>query len=135
MIAVEKQAEVERFAQQLFSLEKDWVRFYREVLGVQGIVRQMFPQHEDLEAFKRTDAYRGILRLLAELRGKKKEKESPETSDEPTRVITVRLPQSMHEALQAEAYGYRTSVNKLCISKLLQAIDNGAEHSGQAASE
>jgi predicted HicB family RNase H-like nuclease len=128
MIADEKQAEVERFAQHLFAQETDWVRFYRDVLGVQGIVRQMFPRQEDLEAFKRTDAYRGILRLVAELRAKKG---VPESSDEPTRVITVRLPQSMHEALQAEAYEYRTSVNKLCISKLLQVIDNGANHAEQ----
>ena len=42
---------------------------------------------------------------------------------EPTRVITVRMPQSLHEALQAEAHAHQTSMNKLCISKLLQVID------------
>ena len=35
----------------------------------------------------------------------------------------MRIPQSMHEALRIEAYEYRTSMNKLCISKLLQFID------------
>ena len=30
----------------------------------------------------------------------------------------------MHEALQIEAYEHRTSMNKLCISKLLQHIEN-----------
>ena len=29
----------------------------------------------------------------------------------------------MHEALRIEAYEHRTSMNKLCISKLLQFID------------
>ena len=42
---------------------------------------------------------------------------------EPTRVITVRLPKSLHEALRAEAHERRTSMNKLCISKLLQVVD------------
>ena len=42
---------------------------------------------------------------------------------EPTRVITVRLPKSLHEALRVEAHEHRTSMNKLCISKLLQFID------------
>ena len=39
-------------------------------------------------------------------------------------MITVRLPKSLHEALRAEAHEHRTSMNKLCISKLLQFIDN-----------
>ncbi|MEM1304746.1 MAG: hypothetical protein AAGG46_07605, partial [Planctomycetota bacterium] len=42
---------------------------------------------------------------------------------EPTRVITVRLPKSMHEYLRTEAHDLRTSMNKLCISKLLQVIE------------
>ena len=43
--------------------------------------------------------------------------------NEPTRVITVRLPKSMHEYLRTEAHDLRTSMNKLCISKLLQVIE------------
>ena len=43
---------------------------------------------------------------------------------EPTKVITVRMPKSLHEALRAEAHEHQTSMNKLCISKLLQFIDN-----------
>ena len=30
----------------------------------------------------------------------------------------------MHEALKDEAYEHRTSMNKLCIAKLLQFIDS-----------
>ena len=42
---------------------------------------------------------------------------------EPTRVITVRIPRSMHDALKVEAHEHNTSMNKLCISKLLQFAD------------
>ena len=48
-------------------------------------------------------------------------------------MVTVRIPRSLHEALRVEAHEHRTSMNKLCISKLLQFIDDGwspAETSG-----
>ena len=63
--------------------------------------------------------------MLARLRQKSNRGET----QEPTRVITVRLPQSLHEALQAEAHLHQTSMNKLCISKLLQVIED--EFTGQ----
>ena len=49
---------------------------------------------------------------------------APVDENEPTRVITVRLPKSLHESLRTEAHEKRTSMNKLCISKLLQMIDD-----------
>ena len=58
--------------------------------------------------------------MLSKLR--EKNAEVPVT-DEPTRVITVRLPKSLHEALRAEAHTRQTSMNQLCISKLLQIIE------------
>ena len=45
------------------------------------------------------------------------------SDQEPTRVITVRMPKSLHESLRVEAHERHTSMNKLCISKLLQMID------------
>ena len=56
------------------------------------------------------------------IEAKKGERITAEIEGEDTRVITVRLPRSMHEALRAEAYTEHTSMNKLCISKLLQKI-------------
>jgi hypothetical protein len=41
-----------------------------------------------------------------------------ETPREPTRVITVRLPKSLHESLKIEAHARNTSLNQLCIAKL-----------------
>jgi hypothetical protein len=53
----------------------------------------------------------------------REKKGGSDTETEPTRVITVRLPKSMHEYLQTEAHDMRTSMNKLCISKLLQVVE------------
>jgi predicted HicB family RNase H-like nuclease len=47
----------------------------------------------------------------------------PSDSTEPIQMITVRLPKSIHDALLKEAARYGTSMNKLCISKLLQVIE------------
>ena len=60
--------------------------------------------------------------MLAKLR--ERTSDSTANGKEPQRVITVRLPKSMHEALKEEAKQHRTSMNKLCISKLLQVVDD-----------
>lgn len=119
MITLEKQVEVQHAAEQLFAQKPDWITFYREVLGLHGMVRRLCPTRESLLAFKQTDSYREILQLLTKLR-----QNGPVTEgEEPTRVITVRLPKSMHEALRVEAFEHHTSMNKLCISKLLEFIE------------
>ena len=103
-------------------------RFYREVLGLNGIVRRMFPGRDALAAFEQTEDYLQIQQMLTKLRERGT---TAAEEQEPTRVITVRLPKSLHEALRFEAHEHHTSMNKLCISKLLQFIDNQmipAEH-------
>jgi predicted HicB family RNase H-like nuclease len=111
---------VRQMANEKFRHEPDWVTFYREVLGVDGLIDQLFPGTEQKSKFQQTDEFAEIQQMLAKLREKNRGQKQP---DEPTRVITVRLPQSLHEALRHEAHNHKTSMNKLCISKLLQVID------------
>jgi predicted HicB family RNase H-like nuclease len=118
----ERHAEIQQIAEHLYAKSPDWVTFYREILGMHGIVRHTFPTMELLNDFEQSDAYREIQHMLTRLRKKGPQEIDPK--EEPTRVITVRIPKSLHEALKAEAHGHRTSMNKLCISKLLQFIDN-----------
>ena len=68
--------------------------------------------------------------MVGSLRNKKA---SSGGKNEVTRVITVRLPESLHEALKAEAVDHKTSMNKLCISKLLQALIDEEENARQPA--
>jgi hypothetical protein len=116
----EKYQSILQAARQLYDSEPDWVTFFREVLGVDGIVRRQFPRLEDLTAFEKSPEYEQIQKWLVKLR---EQKNATDTESEPTRVITVRLPKSMHEYLRTEAHDLRTSMNKLCISKLLQVIE------------
>jgi predicted HicB family RNase H-like nuclease len=116
----EKEQEVFRVAQELYQQSPDWVAFFREVLGVGGIVRQQYKSPEDMATFEQSESYTQIQHMLAKLRERNGDAGGPK---EPTRVITVRLPQSLHESLRAEAHDRHTSMNKLCISKLLQMVD------------
>jgi hypothetical protein len=115
----EKYQEVLQAAENRYRQSPDWVTFFREVLGVEGVVRKAFPTFDELTAFEQSEQYEKIQKLLVKLREKRP---AADTESEPTRVITVRLPKSMHESLRTEAHDLRTSMNKLCISKLLQVI-------------
>jgi hypothetical protein len=58
--------------------------------------------------------------MLDELREKQRERP---VEREAQRVVTVRMPSSLHETLKSEADALRVSINTLCISKLMKLID------------
>ncbi|MDG2381005.1 MAG: toxin-antitoxin system HicB family antitoxin [Pirellulaceae bacterium] len=117
-----RESKVYRVAADLYRQDPDWVTFFREVLGVEGVVRRVFASPLDLAKFEQTQEYTEIQQMVAKLRERASE---PADAREPTRVITVRLPKSLHESLRTEAHERKTSMNKLCISKLLQMVDEG----------
>ena len=50
-----------------------------------------------------------------------------EATTEPIRVITVRVPRSLHRLLVSEAHERKTSLNKLCLAKLLRPLPDDTE--------
>ena len=44
-------------------------------------------------------------------------------SVEPERMITIRIPKSLHDALRVESDELNLSINNLCVSKFIQSID------------
>jgi len=110
-------------ARSMYDQGCDWVTFFREVLGLNGVVRRTFTTPEAMARFEQSEEFEKIQHMLAKLRERSQAKQNT-ANFEPTRVITVRLPKSLHESLRAEAHEKRTSMNKLCISKLLQFIDD-----------
>lgn len=116
-----KYQEVLSAAQKIYQTKPDWVSFFRSVQGIDGIIRQAFPEAAALKQFEQGEEFAEIQRMLAKLRAKSNG--TPPPDGESTRVITVRLPKSLHETLQAEAHEHQISMNKYCISKLLQIID------------
>lgn len=124
-VMADRKQEAFRVALALYQQAPDWVTFFREILGIGGVVRRLFPDDKSLLEFENSEEHAEIQAMLARLR----QQSDRGNVGEPTRVITVRLPQSLHEALQAQAHLHQTSMNKLCISKLLQVIDD--EYTGQ----
>jgi hypothetical protein len=140
---IDKDEVIQHAANALYARNPDWATFFREICGLNGVIRRQYPTLESLSLFEETETYRLIQRMLRKLRerrppkapdeqAKTKRKEPPKEKREkkekvegaePTRVITVRIPRCVHEALRVEAHEHRTSMNKLCISKLLQMAD------------
>ncbi|MGB7344155.1 MAG: hypothetical protein WBD20_08070 [Pirellulaceae bacterium] len=109
-----------RIAQEAFAKTGSWVVFYREIMGVDGIVRQLFPGTEQMRKFEQTKEFGELQEMVAAVRSQDTSKGD---SAEPERMITIRLPKSLHDTLRKESDEMNLSINKLCISKLLQQID------------
>ena len=107
-------------AERLFAMDPEWVVFFREVLGVDGIIRRTFGDPDSLVRFECSPQYARIREMLDALR---KRQQGQESDRESLRVITVRLPKSLHQTLKQEAEEMRVSINTLCISKLVKLLD------------
>ena len=110
-------------AERLFAADPEWIIFFREIMGLDGIVRRTFQSPDSLMRFECSAEYARIREMLDALRQKQHEKTPVR---EVQRVVTVRMPMSLHETLKAEAQEMNVSINKLCISKLLKLLDETA---------
>lgn len=117
----ERPAEAMRLAQEAFTQTSNWIEFFREILGVDGIVRKLFKTMEEKQYFEESREHGQIQEMLTALRSQDTGKGD---TLEPQRMITVRLPKSLHEYLRVQAEEQNLSINKLCISKLLQVVDD-----------
>jgi predicted HicB family RNase H-like nuclease len=113
-------ASVLQVAERLYSMNPEWVVFFREILGVDGMVRRTFSDPEDLSRFECSPQYARIREMLDALRSRQQDQP---TERETQRVVTIRMPRSLHETLKNEAGLLRVSVNTLCISKLMKLLD------------
>lgn len=111
-------AQVYQVAQQLFAAAPTWMAFYREILSNNGVGYQLFPKDE-YRQFEATFEFSEIQKMITVLRAGSLPENDPMES---LRMITVRLPLSLHKTLCEEAESRGVSVNQLCISRLLCAI-------------
>jgi hypothetical protein len=114
--------DIELAAQELFRVHVSWWDFYNKILGPQGMVRSRLVSEEQYAQFRRSPAYARIQRMLANLcrrreRGRR---------GQPIKIITVRVPESIHKALAGEASKLGISINQLCVAKLLQILEPDA---------
>jgi len=108
-------SEVWQRAHELHRQRVTWAIYYREILGPAGLLAKL--PAADRREFVQSSDYRQLRRWLAELM------EGRYHADEVRlRMITIRVPEAIHELLKEEAHDHRTSLNQLAISKLLQPI-------------
>lgn len=121
-LALEQRALVAlQCAQEAFAQTGYWVAFYKAILGAEGVVNKLFPKVEELDYFYTTEEFAEIQKILTALRASDTEKAD---AVEPLKMITIRIPRSMQAALISESKRHRTSINKLCITKLLRPIES-----------
>lgn len=113
-------AAVLEVAERLHAMAPEWVVFFREVLGVDGIVRRTFSDAESLMRFECSPQYARIREMLDGLRASQNDRQAER---ETLRVVTVRMPKSLHETLKSEAVERKVSINTLCIAKLMKLLD------------
>jgi predicted HicB family RNase H-like nuclease len=107
--------EIERVARSLFEHQPTWTLFHRELFGVGGAIPRLFPGDEEMSKFKESPICTVINDMVRALR-----ETAPAPYEGATRVITVRIPASLHETLRWEAQQLGVSMNRLCITRLLE---------------
>ena len=115
-----KQKMVYETATELFGVAPTWTAFYREILGGDGISRALFVCADETREYESSDEHAKVLEMLTVLRSRDLPENDPH---EQQRMITVRIPKSLHDSICDEANALEVSVNKLCISRLLQKVD------------
>jgi hypothetical protein len=107
-------------ATELFGVAPTWTAFYRETLGGDGVSRALFVDADESREYECSEEHSKVLEMLTVLRSRDLPENDPH---EPQRMITVRIPKSLHDSICDEANELAVSVNKLCISRLLQKVD------------
>lgn len=118
--ATEKRKVVVETATELFGVAPTWTAFYRETIGGGGVARALFVDAEEAREYECSQEHAKVLEMLTVLRSRDLPENDPH---EQQRMITVRIPKSLHDAICDEANELSVSVNKLCISRLLQKVD------------
>jgi hypothetical protein len=107
-------------AAELFGLAPTWTAFYREILGADGVMKKCVCTGPEMVTFECSAEHGKLLEMLTVLRSRDLPENDPH---EQQRMITVRIPKSLHDSICEEANELAVSVNKLCISRLLQKVD------------
>lgn len=116
-----RHSEMLRLAEVAFSKTGLWVVFYRSLLGLEGAMFQLFPDPTERHDFQMSAAHAEIQEMVAAMR-------STDTSKgdgvEPERMITIRVPMSLHSVLVDESEQLGLSINQICVSKLLGPLNS-----------
>ncbi len=110
-------AQVLRLAEEAFAMTGSWVVFYRTMLAPGGVVDQLYDSPVARRYFETTMEFSELLEMVTAIRS---QDDFSSGSHEPTRMITIRVPRSLHAATIRESEDLELSMNAYCVTKLLQ---------------
>ncbi len=108
-------------AQRLSEYSKTWADLSNGIFDpVDGLIAKQFPDAADRAAFRKSDAYATLHKLVEQ----KMQQTGVAAGAEPTKSgkFVVRLPRTMHAALEQEAVAEGTSLNQLVLAKLANRL-------------
>jgi hypothetical protein len=109
--------EIQVEAKRLAKKSKTWAELSNALFDpIEGLVAKHFPDAARRTAFRKTDAYESLHKLVEE----KMRETGVVAGSEPRKSgrFVVRLPKSLHAALEQEAAAEGTSLNQLVLAKL-----------------
>jgi predicted HicB family RNase H-like nuclease len=113
-----KETELVRLAEKEAKTAPSWADFSNFLYDQQtGILVKVFPDEKARRAFLKTPQYKRIRELMAEVRARTGLADGATPSRKSGRFL-VRVPQSLHAALQVEAKREGVSLNQLVVAKL-----------------
>jgi hypothetical protein len=120
-----KEAKIVAEAKKLAARAATWADVSNALFDpVQGLVSRAFPTREARAAFSKTPQYRQIRKLLSDAVDQHGlvEGATPQKSGR----FVVRVPKSLHAALEREASAEGVSLNQLVVTKLALRLDRTA---------
>ncbi len=121
--AMDKKSVMLKTARELAEKTKTWADFSNALFDpFDGVLARALPAQEDREAFRKTQEYKEIRVLLQQ----KMRDTGLVSGATPTKSgkFVVRLPRSLHAALEREAETEGTSLNQLVVTKLAVQLDS-----------
>lgn len=113
----DRPAQVLRMAEEAFAMTGSWVVFYRTMLAPGGVVDKLYSNPTARRYFETTREFAELLEMVTAIRS---QDDSSSGTHEPTRMITIRVPRSLHDATVRESEELELSINSYCVTKLLQ---------------
>jgi hypothetical protein len=108
---VEQRArELLKLAQKESAEAESWIDLHNAIYGIGGHLGKLFPAAADRLALSKMPEFQEIARLISDAR----DSHGPPASGK----FVLRLPESLHAALIAEARREGVSLNQLCLAKL-----------------
>ena len=107
------------FAQESAKHAKTWMDLHNAVYGLGGKFGELFPDQKSRTVFAKSSQFHEIGHMIRALN----KDESVEMTI-PSGKFILRVPESLHAALLAEAKAEGVSLNQLCMAKLVASLQS-----------